>query len=230
MLQNKKILAIIPARAGSKRVKNKNIRPLGDKPLIQWTIDTAKKSKYIDSIYVSTDSSEIQNIAKNLSVDAEPLRSTKLAGDTAKTSDVIVDIVKNLKPEYDIVLLLQPTSPFRSVVSIDEALEFYFKKEAKSVVSVSESSAPLAWTFHLDETMHMNNFVKNLKEGRSQDLQMTYHLNGAIYIVGVKEFLAAESFYFSEDTYGYSMKKVESIDIDTEEDFEFAQRISSSFL
>src|SRR5690606_26687216 len=122
MINGKKVLAIIPARAGSKRIPNKNLRELCGTPLIGWTLKDLHKSKYIDHSYVSTDSLEIQKVASRYGIDADPLRSEDLASDTSSSIDVVLDIINERKKGYDIVVLLQPTSPLRRIEDIDAAL------------------------------------------------------------------------------------------------------------
>jgi CMP-N-acetylneuraminic acid synthetase len=219
MINNKKVLAIIPARAGSKRVKSKNLRDLGGKPLIAWTIEAAKKSKYIDHIFVSTDSEKIQTIAKELSVSAEPLRKDELSGDHATSTDVVLDIIQNIKTDYDLILLIQPTSPLRNVSDIDGAIELYFEKNAKSVVSVCETEAPLSWCGEIGDDLNLDPIINNLEQKRSQDIRKTFMLNGAVYISDRSHFIENKTFYIKNETYSFVMSRKRSIDIDTEEDF-----------
>lgn len=223
MIEGKKVLAIIPARAGSKRVKDKNIRLLGGIPLIQHTLKDLYKSKYIDHSFVSTDSEKIQAIANLLNIEATPLRSEVLSSDHATSADVILDIVLNIKREFDIIILLQPTSPFRSILDIDKALELYIAKNAKSVVSVCEAECHPSWVGAIGEDLKMDLIVKNLQIKRSQDLDKFYKLNGAIYIMGVCDFIKEKSFYLHDGTYSFVMDRKNSIDIDTEEDLKIAE-------
>lgn len=226
MINNLRVLAIIPARAGSKRVKNKNIRELGGKPLITWSIEAAKESKYIDHIYVSTDSEKIQEFASKNNVDSKPLRSVELASDTASSVDVVVEAI-NLKSGYDLIVLLQPTSPLRKANHIDEALELYCKKKANSVISVCESEAHPSWCAPIGENLSLEKLVKNVQAKRSQDLEKTYRLNGAIYIKDIESFKSDRSLLAMENSFAYIMSKSSSVDIDTEEDFRLADILIS---
>jgi CMP-N-acetylneuraminic acid synthetase len=223
MINNQKVLAIIPARAGSKRVKNKNIRDLGGKPLITWTIEAAKNSKYIDHIFVSTDSKEIQQIAENNSVSSTPLRSTDLSSDTAKTTSVVSDLLVNYFSEYDYVMLLQPTSPLRTTEDIDNSLSQLIDTGVKSIVSVCETEVHPTWVTELDSNVNLDNLIEQLNSSRSQDLNKNYQLNGAIYISFRELFLKENSFYIKGETFAFIMDRKNSIDIDTEEDFKFAE-------
>lgn len=223
MINGKKILAIIPARAGSKRVVNKNVRELGGIPLIGWTLKDLKRSKYIDQSYVSTDSPLIQEVARKYSIDCDPLRPAELATDTASSADVVLDIIDNVKTDFDIILLLQPTSPFRSIEDIDRALEFFIEKSANSVTSVCETECHPSWTISLPDDHSMEDLIKNIQTKRSQDLDVYYRLNGAIYIISVKAFRAAKAFFADSMAFAYIMSRKDSIDIDTEEDLLFAK-------
>lgn len=223
MLKGKKVLAIIPARAGSKRVVNKNIRDLGGIPLIGWTLKDLYKSKYIDHAYVSTDSPLIQEVARNYNVDCDPLRPDEFATDNASSADVVLDIINNVKTDFDIILLLQPTSPFRTIEDIDKALEYFIEKSANSVTSVCETECHPSWTSSLPDDHSMEMLIKNIQRKRSQDLNVSYRLNGAIYIISVKAFREAKAFFADSLAFAYIMSRKDSIDIDTEEDLLFAK-------
>lgn len=225
MIGNKKVLAIIPARGGSKRVVNKNIREVAGIPLIGWTIKDLEKSKYIDHSYVSTDSRDIQKTAHAFNIDADPLRPEELATDHSSTVDVILDIVKHKKTGFDIILLLQPTSPLRSIEDIDNALEYFMEKGADSVISVCEADVHPSWCSPLPEDKNLEHLIKNVKAKRSQDLEKNYRLNGAIYIVSRERLLEELTFFTKTKSYGFIMSKLNSVDIDTEEDLMFAESL-----
>ena len=229
MKNGKKILAIIPARGGSKRVLNKNSRKLGKYPLIGWTLRDLAKSKYIDHAYVSTDSKDLQKIAEEYKIDSHPLRPEHLATDTASSADVVLDIIHNQKPGYDLIILLQPTSPFRNIEDVDKAIDFFFEKSATSVTSVCETESHPSWSSALPENKSMDEMIKNIQGKRSQELQTFYRLNGAIYIVDVKTFSEQKRFFASSNAFAYIMSRIKSIDIDTEEDLEFAQCLTEKF-
>ena len=222
MINGKKILAIIPARAGSKRVVNKNIRDLGGIPLIGWTLKDLNKSKYIDHAYVTTDSTEIQKIAKNYNVDCEPLRPSDLASDTSSSVDVVLDVINDKKPGFDIIVLLQPTSPLRGILDVDLALEYFVEKAAYSVTSVCEVESHPSWSARLPKDNSMNEMIQRIQSKRSQDLETYHKLNGAIYITSVESFKKEKSFFAPDQAFAYIMNRKDSIDIDTEEDLVFA--------
>ncbi|CAE6880905.1 Cytidylyltransferase [Vibrio sp. B1FIG11] len=120
MIDGKKVLAFIPARGGSKRLPRKNILPIAGKPLIGWSIDAAKGSEYIDDIFISTDDQEIADVAAGLGIPAPELRPEHLASDTASTANVLTYTLEKFGTDFDIVILLQPTSPLRTSQHIDQ--------------------------------------------------------------------------------------------------------------
>jgi len=219
-----KILAITLARGGSKRLPGKNIKELEGIPLIEYTIRAAKNSKKITRFLVSTDDQKIANIAKNAGAEVPFLRPSSLSNDQASPIDGCLHALKELKKregyEPDIVVLLQPTSPFRTEKHIDEALHLLKQKNAESVIS----ACPLE---HELDTFRCIN-----KEGKmspifpfTQDIDSNFsdrvRLNGAIYAIKTATLLQHQSFY-TQNTYPYLMKAKESIDIDTAFDFEVA--------
>ncbi|HFP7636465.1 TPA: CMP-N-acetlyneuraminic acid synthetase, partial [Campylobacter coli] len=175
-----KILAIIPARSGSKRLVDKNIMYLQEKPLIAWSIEAAIKSKFIDRVVVSTDSFKYADIAKNYGALVPFIRKGMLALDSTPTFDVIEDVIKfynSRQISYKYIILLQPTSPLRNEKHIDEAIELFFLKKANSIVSVCECEHSPLWTNVLSSDGSMDNFIKeDIKNLRSQDLPKYYRL------------------------------------------------------
>ena len=224
-----KILALIPARSGSKRLPQKNILPLCEKPLIVWTIEVALKSRYISDVLVSTDSEGVANIAKDNGAWVPFLRPDFLSTDTATSFQVAEHAVNFCKKEgkyYDYLLLLQPTSPLRSVEDIDRAIEFLIDKSANSITSVCETEHSPLWTNTLPHDFSMNNFQREeYKNIRSQDLPIYYRLNGAIYLVSIKSLLQEKSFISSAESFAFVMPQERSVDIDTKIDFFVAKSI-----
>jgi len=224
MINNKKILAVITARAGSKRLPNKNILPLTGKPLIAWTIDEGKKSKYIDKLIVSSDSEIIAEISKQYGAEIPFMRPPELANDKADSISVLKHSIEFYKDEYDYILLLQPTSPLRSVEDIDSAIEMLNEK-TKAVISVCETEHSPLWSNTLPENLSMANFIRpDIQNKRSQDLPKYYRLNGAIYIAEINYFYKNNGF-LGTDTNAYIMNQQNSVDIDTELDFRFCEII-----
>lgn len=225
-----KILAIIPARGGSKGVKRKNLRILGNKSLINWSIEEVKKSKLVNKIVVSTEDDEIAKVSENAGV-CIIKRPMELALDDSPTIDAIIYTLDKLKkqnyiPEY--VMLLQCTTPFRKSTDIDNAIKLLIENEKKadSLISVSlEESIPY-WLKTIDNDGFLNDFIKYDKKkfARRQDFKKVYRLNGAIYISKIDKIYENRSFE-SRRTISYIMDKQSSIDIDTENDLRYAEFI-----
>jgi len=223
MINGKRVLALIPARGGSKRLPRKNILPLNGKPLIEWTINAAKNSKYIDEIIVSTDDKEIASHASKLGVPVPELRPEHLSSDNATTQDVISYTLEKFGLNVDCVVVLQPTSPFRNAKHIDEALDLYIEREAFAVISVSPCEHSPLWANTLPPSDSMENFIKLESMQPGQNLAQYHRLNGAIYIYDVKKIKSRGEFQYSEDTYAYKMNIASSVDIDTHLDFDYAE-------
>jgi N-acylneuraminate cytidylyltransferase/CMP-N,N'-diacetyllegionaminic acid synthase len=226
MYKGKSILALIPARGGSKGLPRKNIRPLLGKPLIAWTIEQALASKYLDRVIVSTDSEEIAEISKKYGAEVPFMRPKKLATDEVKSIDVVLHAVKWMEENdgsYDLLMLLQPTSPLRTVEDIDKAVELLFGKGAIAVVSVCKVDHHPYWSNVLPEDGCMENFIRPEAINKNrQGLPIFYRLNGAIYLAYC-DYLKQEKTFFGDKTFAYIMPKERSIDIDEEIDFILAE-------
>ncbi len=223
-----KILAIIPARGGSKRLPGKNMLELGGKPLIAWTIEEASKSKYISDIIVSTDDEDIARVSEKYGASIPFLRPKELSSDTATTIDAVKHAINYLKEnrekEYKYVLLLQPTSPLRIAEDIDNAIELLLEKQADSVISMCECEHSPIWSNMLPNDYNLDGFLRNdYKNVRSQDLPTYYRFNGAIYIANINRLLEESVFNFDRDSYAYIMPQDRSVDIDSELDFKICQ-------
>lgn len=218
-----KVLAIIPARGGSKTLIGKNIKNLSGKPLIIWTLEAAKKSKFINEIVVSTDSDEIKKVVSDFGFDCKLLRPPHLALDTTTSYEVIKYELAN-RNGFDIVCMLQPTSPLRNSNDIDTAFDFFQSKNATSCVSVYQIEDVPYWTFTLSENGFLSPlFSKNYFSKRRQELDDVYTLNGAIYISRIDDYLINKGF-ISNRTLPFVMTIDRSVDIDTIEDFELAEK------
>ena len=230
MLKDKRILAVIPARGGSKRLKNKNLLFLSHKPLIAWTMQAAQESLYIDEIIVSTDSKEIAKEANRFGLQTPFVRPSELSGDEARSIDVVRHAIQWLKEHegksFDYVVLLQPTSPLRNAKHIDSALLQLHNQSADAVVSVCENEHSPLWSNVLPENQSLENFLKpEYINSRSQDLAQFYRLNGAIYICDVSRLLKEDTFFIKDKIYAYIMEQMDSVDIDTLLDFLVAETI-----
>ena len=229
MSLNKKILAVILARGGSKRLPRKNVIPLYKKPLISWSIEAALKSKYIDKIVISSDDDEILDISNHFNATSIK-RPSELATDQSTSFDALKHVLKIFKG-YEYIILLQPTSPLRDENHINQAIELVIKKNAEAVVSVCQSRDKLIKSFTLDKSLLINNYLKtddDLK--KNSNIKNFYKLNGAIYICKVEQFLKEKSFLIKNKTFGYVMSEESSIDIDEQVDFELASLYMSKKL
>lgn len=219
-------LAIIPARSGSKGLKDKNIKPLNDKPLIAYTIEAAKKSKLFDEIFVSTDSQKYAKIASEWGANVPFLRNTELSSDTASSWDVVKDVIINYQKKgvnFDTIALLQPTSPLRTSEDIINGYKMMEKKKAKVIVSVCEVDHSPLWCNVLPIDNSLENFLdEDLIKMPRQKLPTYYRINGALYIAEIKYLMSTDNIY-KEDCYATIMPKEHSIDIDDITDFKIAQ-------
>jgi CMP-N,N'-diacetyllegionaminic acid synthase len=228
MYQYKTFLAIIPARAGSKRLPRKNSLNLNGKPLIAWSIEAGLKSKYIDEVMVTTDDDEIIEIAKIFKANVPFKRPNVLASDHATRSEVIRHTIEfyeqELNKKFDYVVFLQPTSPLRNAKHIDESIEYMFVKKCDAIVSVCEVDHPIHWSGVLPEDKSMSKFLDNAAvQSRSQDLEKYYRLNGAIYICNVQKFLEEDCVFLKENIFAFEMSQEKSVDIDTALDFKVSK-------
>jgi len=217
---------VIPARSGSKRLPNKNILELHDKPLIAWSIEAGLKSKYIDKLVVSTDSEQIKAVSLTFGAEVPFIRPKELATDTATSYDVVKHVVDSYGKGFDIIILLQPTSPLRTSLDIDAAVEFFIDKNADAVISVCEVEHTPLHANTLPQDLSLKGFLNNdIKSKRSQDLDKYYRINGALYLVSATKFMEERTFFIPNNIYAYVMPQNRSVDIDTELDLNIAKAI-----
>lgn len=222
-----KNIAIIPARSGSKGVKDKNIRELAGKPLMEYTIDAAIDSGEFDEVMVSTDSEKYAEIAKKYGANVPFLRSEMTATDTASSWDMVEEVLagyKNQGRTFDTFCLLQPTSPLRTAKDISSAYELYREKAQFAVVSVCEAEHSPLWCGHLPDSHEFVDFIKLEDMKQRQAGGKFYRLNGAIYIVDINNF-QKDKYLYQKGSFAYIMSKEKSVDIDTEIDFKLASVI-----
>jgi CMP-N-acetylneuraminic acid synthetase len=224
-----KILGLVTARGGSKRLPGKNIRDFHGKPLIAWTIEAAKASKLISDTIVSTDSTEITSAAEKAGAWCPFVRPPELASDQASSLDVLKHALLEMKDKfeknYDWVILLQPTSPLRNVDDIDGAIRLAIEKNAESVISVCQLEHPRSWEGVLPPSLSMGQFFFGESEPMPKDPQTVYRLNGAVFVCRVSQFLKSPKIY-GANSFGYVMPKERSIDIDTQYDFIIAEALA----
>ncbi|MEX2231674.1 MAG: acylneuraminate cytidylyltransferase family protein [Cyclobacteriaceae bacterium] len=225
MYNNKTVFGLICARGGSKGIPRKNIKYLGGKPLIAWTIEAALASKYIDKLIISSEDIEILNIAKEYGCEAPFVRPLELGLDDTPAMDPIIHAVQQMK-SFDYVINLQPTSPLRTTEDIDKAIEICLDEDQKFLVSVCESDKHPIWMYFLEKKSLkpvINNTDPNI---RRQDVEPCYSLNGAIYIGPCQNLLKTNSF-LSPETLAYIMPKSRSVDLDDQLDFDFCSYLLS---
>ena len=222
------MISIIPARGGSKGLPGKNILPLCGKPMIAYTIEAAKQSKYIDHVIVSTDDQKIAEIALQYGAEVPFLRPDFLASDTAQAVDNYIYTIERLSKEWNTPIeefvVLQPTSPLRIAEDIDGAIEMFMEKKADSVISYTPEAHPVRWHKYLDEN---NAFVDifDTTIANRQDLKTSYYPNGAIYVFRFS--MIKERKYYTDKSYGFIMPRVRSVDIDYKEDFDYVEFLMS---
>lgn len=226
----RRIIAIIPARRGSKGLPRKNIKPLLGKPLVAWTIEQAKKSKYIDKIIVSTEDKEIAEISRDWGAEIIE-RPKELAKDESPTIDAVFHTLEVLRTENynpNIVILLQPTSPLRAAKDIDNAIELLLRSDCESVVSVCEIEHPPYWSLKIAEGYLKTFFKEEYWRMRRQDLPKLYMPNGAVFVSTPRVLYKYKDFYTSK-TIPYVMPSERSIDIDNEADFMLAELLVKKY-
>ncbi len=223
-----RILALIAARGGSKRLPGKNMRLLGEKPLVAWSIDVAKGIPEIYDILVSTDSDEIARIARNSGTMVPWLRPPELATDTASSIDVCLHALEwyeSKNGKVDGIMLLQPTSPFRSRDSISRGIELFRLHQHRPVIGVSLAESHPMWCFKIEEET-MRPFVEGGGLNvRSQDLPTAYVVNGAFYLITPDDLRELKSFYSENMVPLVIDTPEENLDIDTEWDWKLAEAI-----
>lgn len=226
-----RLLAVIPARGGSKRVPNKNIRELGGKPLIAWNIDAARGIPEIADILVSTDNEAIAEVARQAGALVPWLRPAVLATDTAKSIDVCLhalDWYEAEKGQVDGLLLLQPTSPFRTRETIQSGIALFQASDYRPVIAVSKAESHPLWCFRI-ECDRMQPFLNNGDLTlRSQDLPPAYVINGALYLA-TPSYLKSQHSFFGDDAVPMIVEqRLEVIDIDSEWDWIIAEACADS--
>lgn len=225
------ILAIIPARSGSKGLKDKNIKDLCGKPMMAYTIEAAAESGIFNTIHVSTDSEQYAQIAMQYGADVPFLRDAAYAADKSSSWDVVGYVLneyKKLGKQFTMIALLQPTTPLRTAENIKGAYEVFLRNSANAVVSVCETDHPPLWTDVLPEDCNMKGFVtKKYREIPRQQMPIYYRVNGAIYLMKI-EMLTDILNLYDRNCYAYVMDKNHSIDIDDEYDFRLVEYMKGS--
>lgn len=226
-----RILALVTARGGSKRLPGKNIRMLGEKPLIVWSIDIAKDVPEITEILISTDDPAIAAVCSEAGANVPWLRPALLATDTASSVAVALHALDWYEAErgaVDGLLLLQPTSPFRKKETLRRGIELFYKHARQPVVGVSPTHAHPMWAFKMKGD-HLVPYMREHGFGmRSQDLPEAYVVNGSFYLISPQELRARRSFVGIKTIPLLIGSPQEALDIDSEWDFMMAEVIASS--
>ena len=220
-------IAIIPARSGSKGLKDKNIKLLMGKPMMAHTIMAAIDSNVFDEVMVSTDSSEYAEIAKQYGAKVPFLRSRVNSGDSASSWDMVDEVLFEYQKKgktFDTFCLLQPTSPLRNAQHIIEAYELYDARAEVAVISVREVEHSPLWVGKLGNDGSLDVFIPPENMVNRQTSENYYRINGAIYIVNTKQFISKQYLYRT-GSYAYVMDQFHSVDIDTSLDFKIAEII-----
>ena len=213
MIDNKKVLAIIPARGGSKGIPRKNVKAISGKPMIQYTIEAAKDCEYIDKVIVSTEDEEIADISMRAGAIVPFSRPEELATDEAKIIDVVmhaVEFYERKAEHFDIIVLLQPTSPLRNAEDVTKALEYFIRKEQSPIFMRS-----------FNKENELEKIVSEDDDVRGQDMKRYYRINGAIYINKASELNPQTS--FNDNQMGYVLTKEHGIDVDEPQDLVVAE-------
>ena len=221
MYNGKKIIALITARGGSKGIPKKNIMKLGGKPLIAWTIEEAKKSQYLDRLILSTEDHNVITIARKYGCEVPFVRPDSLARDTTPSMDVINHALHKIKDQYDYLLLLQPTSPFRKTQHIDGIIRECLNMDGHMMISVAKVKKHPSLMFYMKDG-YLSSVMNVKKQLRRQDMPEVYTHNGALYLARI-DYLQEQQTYLCDKAIGYVMHSYENIDIDEPEDWQYAE-------
>lgn len=216
MIEGKRVLGVITARGGSKGVPGKNIRPVGGKPLIAWTIEAAHAAKHLDRVILSSDDEAIMAVARQCGCEVPFKREARLAADDTPSMEVVFDALGRC-PGYDWVVLLQPTSPLRIAEDIDAAIERCVALKAPACVSVCKAEQSPYWMYTLQVGNRLSPLLPLPSAARRQDIPPVYVLNGAVY-VSDSAWLVNNRNFMTSETVAYEMPIERSLDIDTEAD------------
>lgn len=215
-----RLLGLITARGGSKRIPGKNLREVGGKPLLAWTVEEACKSSLLDAVVMTTDDVEIADAARRYGASVPFMRPARLAGDATPHIDCVFHALEQLVEQgdepFDAVVLLQPTSPLRTVDDIDGLLQEALDKKAEAMVTVHDSTEHPYFVRFFGENGVLDPFMRqDVFYPRKQDLQKTYYINGAVYFNTVESLYRTKTFY-PEGQYGYEMPAERALQVDSE--------------
>jgi N-acylneuraminate cytidylyltransferase len=225
MKKNLLFIGLIPAKKKSRGLKNKNLRKINGKSLTEITVSKAVKSRYLDKIYLSTNSKKISLLSKKYKVNLLK-RPNKLCKDTTESREVISHFIKNLPKEEknlkNVIVYLQPTSPLRTNIDIDKAIKIYLKSKQNSLISVSKLESKFLKFVELKKN-YLKIFNKDLLTKNRQELENFYYLDGFIFIFQIRKFLTNKFFLNNSVPYFTNSKK--SLDIDNYSNYKMAKNI-----
>jgi CMP-N,N'-diacetyllegionaminic acid synthase len=225
MIEGKSVLAVVPARGGSKGLARKNTRLCAGKPLVAWSIEAATEARHVDRVILSSEDPEIIETARSRGCEVPFVRPLELAADTSSMVDVVLHALATLGTSYDYVVLLQPTSPLRVARDVDGCLEAAHLAASPSAVSVAEPAKSPYWMYTRDAVGLLSPlFPTEARANRRQDLPTVYALNGAVYAVSTVWFARTKAFVTSE-TVGYVMPPERSVDVDSALDFALCEAL-----
>lgn len=217
-----RLLALIPARGGSKGIPRKNIKSLAGKPLLGWTIDVARQAASVGRIVVSTEDDEIAAVARELGAEVPFMRPAAFSADDTPGIEPVIHALEQL-PEVDWVLLLQPTSPLRAVEDIEGIIQLCLERDALSAVSVTAVDKHPYWMYQRDEQDRLEPMIPDQPTiTRRQDLPPAYALNGALYLAR-RDWLLEQRRFVGPATLGYIMPQDRSVDLDTPRDWDWVE-------
>lgn len=220
-----KIIALIPARKGSRSIKNKNLIKIFNKPLIYYTIKAAKSSNYINEIYVSTDSKKILNYSRKQGIFTIE-RPKKYSLDNSSANTVVKHFINSQKKKIknkDIIIYLQPTSPFRNYKDIDKSLNLFLKNRVNSLVSVKKINTCIYKTLYIENKLLKTFFNEKKMTISRQKVPTAYEVNGAIYIFTVEKFLKKNIFPI-QNSLPFQMKGLKNLDLDDNKDLKILKK------
>lgn len=219
------MIAIIPARGGSKGLPGKNIKSLNGKPLIAYTIEAALRSSCVSRVIVSTDDPEIARISLLYGAEVPFMRPPELATDNSNAIDTYLYTIKRLEQDQetliDSIMVLLPTCPLRTSEDIDISYKIYKSKKSDSLISYTKENHPISWHKYISDDGGFVDIILDTKIANRQEYRPSYYPNGAIYIFS-KELLESGE-YYSENSFSYIMPRERSVDIDTLEDFKYVE-------
>jgi N-acylneuraminate cytidylyltransferase len=229
MIDGRSVLALVTARGGSAGLPRKNLREVGGKTLLVRAVEAGQGAATVDRVVLSSDDPEIIQAAILAGCDVPFLRPAGLASDQARSIDVVRHALKTLPEGYDLVVLLQPTSPLRNARDVEAALELCVRYGAPACVSVCAADKPPFWMHGLDERLRLQPILPEYQRAsRRQDLPRAFAVNGAVY-VACTDWIRAQDSFIGPGTIGYVMPRERSIDIDDELDLVIAEALARRF-